>query len=182
MHFIVHKFNNYLLNMPPKKNNTNAKKRATKQPKAASSTKKRKTSGRGAKKTTIPAEKSKIPPQKPKIDDVATPPKEESVPLIDAMDADAAAAFYAASLGRTTPPLPVLQPLFTLKSPPEAENLSPPSHLTCEAASALTELAGFPNVEHPFILPVEMKGTLISFSLLLCLFFASSDRADFAEF
>ena len=28
MHFIVRKFNNYLLNMPPKKNNTNAKKRA----------------------------------------------------------------------------------------------------------------------------------------------------------
>ena len=65
------------------------------------------------------------------------------------------AAFYAASLGRTTPPLPVLQPLFTLKSPPEPEHLRSPSHLTCEAASALTELAGFPNIEHPFILPAR---------------------------
>ena len=128
--------------MPPKKNKANANKKGPK-PKAPkktpSSSKKRKTPVR-SRKTSISEEESKISASQPKIDDIA--PTLNTDFLFNA----------------PTPPPPEIQPLFDLNDSNQAGlngSVQNPSYLTCDAAETLTNMASFPTVEQPTILPTR---------------------------
>ena len=126
--------------MPPKKNKANENKRVPK-PKASkknqSSSKKRKAPVRST-KTSISEEESKISASQPKIDDIA-PASEKKAALLNTDF-----LFRA-----PTPPQQEIQLLFNLNAGQD------PSYLTCNAAETLTDMARFPTVEQPTILPTR---------------------------